>query len=102
MASAFADNPARRAALFGAVLALSACSSDRTAQDTKDGSAEHVDAATRDATHVPPAPEAEAAAPVTVTPAQEGEPYQTLSEWHLFRDAARQTPADGVVPYEVI
>jgi uncharacterized repeat protein (TIGR03806 family) len=39
---------------------------------------------------------------VTPTPAPEGKPYQTLAEWHLFADAKAQTPADGVVPYEVL
>ncbi len=28
-------------------------------------------------------------------------PYRTLSEWRLFRDAAAQTPADGVMAYAV-
>ncbi len=31
-----------------------------------------------------------------------GEPFATLSEWGLFEDAADQTPAEGVHPYEVI
>jgi uncharacterized repeat protein (TIGR03806 family) len=29
------------------------------------------------------------------------EPYRTLAEWKLFRDAAAQTPAEGVMPYAV-
>ncbi len=37
-----------------------------------------------------------------VTPAPEGEPYQTLEEWHLFSDAKAQVPAARVIPYEVI
>lgn len=36
-----------------------------------------------------------------VTPAPFGAPYETLSEWHLFADIAKQLPADRVVPYEV-
>src|SRR5690242_3133208 len=103
MASAFADNPVRHAALLGAALALSACSSDRRTPELEDGSAKPLpmEAAAgdaHDATHTPGHPEA--AAPVDVTPAPEGEPYETLSEWHLFRDAVRQSPADGVVPYD--
>jgi uncharacterized repeat protein (TIGR03806 family) len=39
---------------------------------------------------------------VVVTPPPVGEPYDRLSDWHLFRDLALQTPADGVVPYDVI
>lgn len=40
--------------------------------------------------------------PVQVTPAEFGSPYDTLSEWHLFSDAAQQSPAERVVPYDVI
>jgi uncharacterized repeat protein (TIGR03806 family) len=39
---------------------------------------------------------------VTPTPAPEGSPYATLDEWHLFTDAHAQTPAEGVIPYDVI
>ncbi len=39
---------------------------------------------------------------VTPTPAPEGSPYATLDEWHLFADARAQTPAEGVIPYDVI
>jgi uncharacterized repeat protein (TIGR03806 family) len=42
------------------------------------------------------------APPVSPTPAPAGEPYATLDEWHLFRDASKQAPAEGVIPYEVI
>ncbi len=38
---------------------------------------------------------------VTPTPAPEGSPYATLDEWHLFADARAQTPAEGVIPYDV-
>ncbi len=43
-------------------------------------------------------------APLAVdpTPAPNGEPYDTLEAWHLFADARAQTPATGVIPYEVI
>lgn len=41
-------------------------------------------------------------APVAPTPAPFGEPYDTLDEWHLFDDAAKQKPAQGVIPYDVI
>src|SRR5205823_5594594 len=37
----------------------------------------------------------------TPTPAPAGAPYATLEEWHLFADARAQTPAGGVVPYDV-
>jgi uncharacterized repeat protein (TIGR03806 family) len=37
-----------------------------------------------------------------VTPAPEGDPFTTLAEWHLFEDAAKQRPSDGVVPYDVV
>jgi uncharacterized repeat protein (TIGR03806 family) len=36
-----------------------------------------------------------------VTPAPEGAPYETLSEWHLFENAALQEPNAGVIPYDV-
>ena len=39
---------------------------------------------------------------VEPTPAPEGEPWETLSEWHLFQHAAQQRPANRVVPYDVI
>ena len=38
---------------------------------------------------------------VLVTPATPGEPWETLSEWNLFRDAPSQSPATRVVPYGV-
>src|SRR5687767_10982997 len=41
-------------------------------------------------------------APVRVTPAPAGSPWETLDEWHLFSDAATQKPADRVVPYDVV
>lgn len=46
-----------------------------------------------------PEPEPE---PVVVTPPAFGEPYDNLSEWHLFADPLAQLPAERVVPYEVI
>jgi uncharacterized repeat protein (TIGR03806 family) len=39
---------------------------------------------------------------VEPTPAPEGEPWQTLDEWHLFQNPAEQRPANRVVPYDVI
>lgn len=39
---------------------------------------------------------------VVVTPAPFGEPYDKLSDWHFFADAKAQTPADDLVPYDVI
>lgn len=39
--------------------------------------------------------------PHGVDPAPFGEPYATLAEWGLFEDTATQTPAEGVVPYDV-
>jgi uncharacterized repeat protein (TIGR03806 family) len=36
------------------------------------------------------------------TPAPDGAPFSTLAEWHLFRDAPAQEPAEGVVPFDVI
>ncbi|MCA9593221.1 MAG: hypothetical protein KC776_07915 [Myxococcales bacterium] len=39
---------------------------------------------------------------VFVTPAPEGEPYDQLSDWHLFENGPSQKPAERVVPYEVI
>lgn len=40
-------------------------------------------------------------AAVVPTPAPFGEPYETLEEWHLFADAKKGTPAEGVIPYDV-
>ncbi len=37
-----------------------------------------------------------------VTPAPEGSPFETLSEWHLFQNLVRQLPSQRVVPYQVI
>jgi uncharacterized repeat protein (TIGR03806 family) len=39
---------------------------------------------------------------VEPTPAAEGEPWETLDEWHLFQKASEQRPANRVVPYDVI
>ena len=50
------------------------------------------DAAESDAPSIPPGP----------TPAPDGEPYATLSEWNLFSDGPNQVPSEGVVPFEVI
>jgi uncharacterized repeat protein (TIGR03806 family) len=40
--------------------------------------------------------------PVEVTAPPYGMPFDTLAEWHLFSDPLHQTPADRVIPYEVI
>ena len=85
-----AETRARVVALSFA-LVLSACSSDKSAGPTHSST--------------------EAGAPRSdggsdsdggVTPAPEGSPYQSLAEWHLFKDAKAQTPEDRVVPYGVI
>jgi len=34
--------------------------------------------------------------------APDGKPWATLAEWQLFADAARNVPAEGVIPFEVI
>jgi uncharacterized repeat protein (TIGR03806 family) len=39
---------------------------------------------------------------VIPTPAPDGMPYGTLAEWHFFADPVEQTPAQGVLPYDVI
>ncbi|APR78785.1 Hypothetical protein A7982_04132 [Minicystis rosea] len=39
---------------------------------------------------------------VKPTPAPEGKPWDTLAEWHLFTDDHEQTPAEGVIPYDVV
>lgn len=39
---------------------------------------------------------------VVPTPAPFGQPYDTLDEWHFFQDASKQTPAQGVVQYDVV
>lgn len=89
MASPFAAET--RAGAAALALVLSACSPDKSATLER--------------------AKAEAGAPRSdgggdagrgVTPAPEGSPYQTLAEWHLFTDARAQTPADRVVPYQVI
>jgi len=63
-----------------------------------------------DDAEVAPAPDAGAdagrdagrdAGALQVTPAPEDEPWDRLSEWHLFEDIAAQTPSDRVLPYEV-
>lgn len=99
MAPAFAANRIRTALLFTAAVAWG-CSSDTAATarppDGGGGSAGNgghggaPDAAGKDASDG------------GVTPAPEGEPYDTLAQWHLFRDATRQEPSERVVPYEVI
>ncbi|HVY44893.1 MAG TPA: hypothetical protein VHB21_03400 [Minicystis sp.] len=38
---------------------------------------------------------------VEVTPPPYGKPWDTLSQWNLFVDDDGETPADGVMPYEV-
>lgn len=39
---------------------------------------------------------------VLVTPPTGIDPFEKLSDWHLFADGATQTPADDLVPYDVI
>lgn len=39
---------------------------------------------------------------VVPTPAPDGKPWDTLAEWHLFTDGPGQTPAEGVIPYDVV
>lgn len=39
---------------------------------------------------------------VIPTPAPDGKPYDSLDEWHFFADPVAQTPASGVLPYEVV
>jgi uncharacterized repeat protein (TIGR03806 family) len=46
-----------------------------------------------------PTPEPE---PVLVTPPEPGAPWESLSEWNLFADLRAQTPAERVLPFEVI
>jgi uncharacterized repeat protein (TIGR03806 family) len=53
-------------------------------------------AACDEETTAPPTP------PLEVTPAPYGEPYDRLSEWHLFEDFQTQTPASDLIPYDVI
>lgn len=55
---------------------------------------------------VVPAPDASTdaghdAGAAQVTPAPEEEPWEQLSQWHLFEDIARQAPSDRVLPYAV-
>ena len=50
-------------------------------------------------THGKPQPEPE---PVLVTPPPYGQAYENLSDWHLFADPTKQTPAERVTPYDVI
>src|SRR5215813_13389005 len=90
MDSVFAAD-ARHAAFLGVALAAFACSSEERRPETKNGP---------DAHQADAAPEAGPS--VDPTPAPEGEPYETLDEWHLFANAVRQAPASDVVPYEVI
>jgi uncharacterized repeat protein (TIGR03806 family) len=85
-----ADPRARAAALFVA-LALSACSSDKSAGRTPSTGEAGV-----------PRGDGATDAGSGVTPAPEGSPYETLAEWHLFAVAKTQIPNDGIVPYEVI
>ncbi len=47
-------------------------------------------------------PKARRSRSVEVTAPTDDNPYDSLSQWHVFSDAAHQIPADGVIPYEVI
>lgn len=49
------------------------------------------------------APDDEVVPPaVLVTPPAGVDPFEKLSEWHLFKDGAKQIPADDLVPYDVV
>lgn len=39
---------------------------------------------------------------VLVTPPAGLDPFDKLSDWHLFKDGAAQEPADDLVPYDVV
>src|SRR5687768_2964326 len=59
-----------------------------------------------DAEVVPPVIDAGAdagrdAGAAQITPAPEDEPWEMLSQWHLFEDIAAQAPSDRVLPYTV-
>jgi len=54
------------------------------------------DAVEPDAAPAPPD-----AAPQGVTPAPADEPWERLSDWHLFEDIAEQIPSERVLPYTV-
>jgi uncharacterized repeat protein (TIGR03806 family) len=109
MARAFSADGWGRAAWLALAIALPACTSGTSPAGTlPDGSqpphndaAAPLDAATPDATNGETGTTADSGSGA-VTPAPEGAPYATLSEWHLFRDAVRQTPADRLIPYDVI
>jgi uncharacterized repeat protein (TIGR03806 family) len=93
MASLSAADPRTHAAAVcvALALALSACSSDESpARKTPVTEAGTVDG------------DGAVDSGGGVTPALEGSPYQTLAEWRLFADEKAQTPADRVVPYDVI
>ena len=79
----------KRVAALGALLSALACSSETHTNAKADASPEPH--------HGSDAGDGGSA----VTPAPEGEPYGALEEWHLFKDAARQIPSSGVVPYDV-
>jgi uncharacterized repeat protein (TIGR03806 family) len=108
MARAFSADRWTRAAWLVAALALPACTSHTSSAGTspEGGQLPRDDAATLDAATFDAASgetgTADDGGSGEVTPAPEGTPYPTLSEWHLFRDAARQVPADHVIPYDVI
>jgi uncharacterized repeat protein (TIGR03806 family) len=90
-----------------ALLGACACSPDRTsASDVNDGRARPVTDASRGkeagSAPVKDASEEGTRGEARVTPAPEGEPFATLTEWHLFADPVAQLPAARVVPYEVI
>ncbi|HEX4340858.1 MAG TPA: SO2930 family diheme c-type cytochrome [Polyangiaceae bacterium] len=104
MASVFAGDKRRVAAAVSGVLLAAACSTDSTPSAQKDASAPHVEAGAPDAApsarpDAAPPPSHEAGSGVTKAP--EDAPFSTLAEWHLFTDPVKQTPADGVVPYDV-
>jgi uncharacterized repeat protein (TIGR03806 family) len=85
-----ASGAEKRLVALGALLSALACSSETHTNAKADASAEPHH-------HGSDAGDGGSA----VTPAPEGEPYDALEEWHLFKDAARQIPSSGVVPYDV-
>jgi uncharacterized repeat protein (TIGR03806 family) len=108
MARAFCADGRARALWLSLAIALPACTSSTSpgAGHGEGGAPPHEDAAPFDAT-ASDATNSDTgtggdAGSGAVTPAPEGSPYRTLSEWHLFEDALRQTPVDGVIPYDVI
>jgi len=72
--------------IFAACALLLACGDDEPAIDA---GGSQVDAA------------ADASVPQQVTPAPADEPWDALSQWHLFEDIAAQTPSERVLPYAV-